>query len=165
MTEITLDLKVNMTPIKMILHCPRCGTKHVDRPDPASGWDNPPHRSHLCGSCQFVFRPADVETEGVEAIETRGASDSPPEEINGKIEWRGDLAYLTSRYVIRERLLDEYVGCVGKDEGGAMYWVAYRIEGGAQKDYREGDAVDEREAREACKEVLAAWYPPRGGTR
>lgn len=83
------------TPIKMILHCPACGLQHIDAPTgehspgcnitcgmPASGcsckkWDNPPHRSHLCAGCGHIWRPADVCTEGVQSIETRGANDSP----------------------------------------------------------------------------------------
>lgn len=65
------------TPIPMILHCPDCGAKHVDAPDPDRGWTNPPHRSHLCHSCGAIWRPADVATVGVAAIATRGASDRP----------------------------------------------------------------------------------------
>ena len=165
MTEITLDLKVSMTPIKMILHCPRCEAKHVDAPDPALGRNNPPHRSHLCGNCQFVWRPADVPTEGVEAIETRGASDSPPEEINGKIEWRGDGVYLTSRYTVREIEVDERIGRIGTVSSGKVHWVAYKMNNGACVNHVHGEEADEREAREACEEVLAAWYPQCGGTR
>lgn len=62
-------------PIPMVLHCPRCGFQHVDKPEPDKGWDNPPHRSHLCGKCQYVWRPADVATVGVEAVQTRGSRD------------------------------------------------------------------------------------------
>lgn len=71
-------------PIDMVLHCPQCMTQHIDRPvgqfypgmtadesaaqNKAYGhWDNPPHRSHLC---------ADVPTNGVAAIKTRGRNDS-----------------------------------------------------------------------------------------
>jgi hypothetical protein len=76
------------TPIDMVLHCPRCGLQHVDRRDPpysadwddAQAWTNPPHRSHLCrpsdGGCGHIFRPADVPTNGVLAIKTRGQHDS-----------------------------------------------------------------------------------------
>lgn len=69
-------------PIPMILHCPACGLQHVDAPEP--GWDCPPHRSHLCrtkdGGCSHVWRPADVETTGVRAIDTAGSKDSKPVE-------------------------------------------------------------------------------------
>lgn len=64
-------------PIKMILHCPRCQLQHVDEPDERTPeWDNPPHRSHLCHGCGCIWRPADVPTEGVAAIETRGKADT-----------------------------------------------------------------------------------------
>jgi hypothetical protein len=67
------------SPIPMILHCPRCGLQHIDAPDERTeGWVNPPHRSHLCHGCGNIWRPADVPTEGVTAIQTRGANDSAP---------------------------------------------------------------------------------------
>ena len=65
-------------PIPMVLICPRCGTQHVDAPEPERGWTNPPHKSHLCHHCDTIWRPADVPTNGVAAINTRGESDSWP---------------------------------------------------------------------------------------
>jgi len=79
-------------PIDMVLHCPACGKQHIDAPEecPDEGcphygtphshpdsWDNPPHRSHLCGMCGYVWRPADVPTNGVAAVKTKGKADSP----------------------------------------------------------------------------------------
>lgn len=76
-------------PIDMVLHCPKCGMQHVDAPDDpfyggmsdASGfhprWENPPHRSHLCHTCGHIWRPADVPTNGVWAVKTKGKADSP----------------------------------------------------------------------------------------
>lgn len=69
-------------PIDMVLHCPACGLQHIDAPDawrPGSDplWDNPPHRSHLCHGCGHIWRPADVPTNGMEAVKTRGKADSP----------------------------------------------------------------------------------------
>lgn len=74
-------------PIDMVLYCPRCHLQHIDAPEmnPPSQtsfealtwkWDNPPHRSHLCHACGFIWRPADVPTNGVQAIKTRGRNDS-----------------------------------------------------------------------------------------
>ncbi|KVV12360.1 hypothetical protein WK77_05970 [Burkholderia ubonensis] len=70
----------------MLLFCPRCGTQHIDAPEtkpddqddrvPVTTWTNPPHRSHLCHACGIVWRPADVATVGVAAIETRGKADT-----------------------------------------------------------------------------------------
>lgn len=75
------------TPIDMVLHCPACGMQHVDAPEkshyaieddePPMQWDNPPHRSHLCHDCGHVWRPADVPTNGVAAVKTKGKADSP----------------------------------------------------------------------------------------
>jgi Zn-finger nucleic acid-binding protein len=78
---------VRAVPIDMVLFCPKCHAQHIDR-DEAKGmlafdvaaygepWRNPPHRSHLCHDCGFVWRPADVPTNGVRAIKTRGKRDS-----------------------------------------------------------------------------------------
>ncbi len=63
-----------MGPINLILHCPSCGTQHVDMP--CGQWTNPPHKSHLCYDCGLVWRPADVCTNGVLGIQSRGKSDS-----------------------------------------------------------------------------------------
>lgn len=63
-------------PIDMVLRCPACTLQHIDAP--SEGWDNPPHRSHLCDGCGFIWRPADVATNGVAAVKTRGKGDSAP---------------------------------------------------------------------------------------
>lgn len=86
---LTAQLKAERAPIKMVLFCPACGEQHIDAPEPAIGvepttgdgglvpWSNPPHRSHLCHACGHIWRPADVATEGVRAIETVGKADKP----------------------------------------------------------------------------------------
>ena len=63
-------------PLPMILYCPGCGAQHIDAPDVAKGWENPPHRSHECQACGYVWRPADVPTAGVARLATRGQRDS-----------------------------------------------------------------------------------------
>lgn len=63
-------------PVPMILHCPICGTQHIDLPDERIGWTNPPHKSHLCLTCGCVWRPADVPTTGVEQLATMGKADT-----------------------------------------------------------------------------------------
>jgi hypothetical protein len=88
------------TPINIILHCPKCGMQHIDKPKPCdmgvgcdttglcyatahgepdrcNAWDNPPHRSHLCLGCGHIWRPADIPTNGVASIKTKGKNDSP----------------------------------------------------------------------------------------
>ena len=65
-------------PIDMVLHCPACGLQHIDAPDERTpGWVNEPHRSHLCHGCGHIWRPADVPTNGVAAVTTKGKADSP----------------------------------------------------------------------------------------
>ena len=73
-------------PIDMVLHCPKCGLQHIDAPEKASeaqpvlyadAWTNPPHRSHKCHGCGHIWRPADVPTNGVAAVKTKGKDDSP----------------------------------------------------------------------------------------
>lgn len=64
-------------PIAMLLFCPRCDLQHVDAAQPDKGWDNPPHRSHQCQACHYVWRPADVATTGVRALQTTGEADLP----------------------------------------------------------------------------------------
>lgn len=62
------------TPIDMVLYCPACGTQHIDAPDGV--WTNRVHRSHLCHKCGTIWRPADVSTNGVASIETKGKDDN-----------------------------------------------------------------------------------------
>jgi hypothetical protein len=69
---------MNETPIDMLLFCPQCGAQHVDAPEPLNGWTNPPHKSHLCHNCQTIWRPADVPTNGVATVATRGEHDTWP---------------------------------------------------------------------------------------
>jgi len=65
-------------PVDMVLHCPACGLQHIDAPDERTAdWKNEPHRSHLCHGCGHIWRPADVPTNGVQAVKTPGKADSP----------------------------------------------------------------------------------------
>lgn len=65
----------HLQPLNLILYCPNCGHQHVDEPE-LPDWLNPPHKSHLCHNCKFVWRPADVATNGVFLINTCGSNDS-----------------------------------------------------------------------------------------
>lgn len=103
----------NPRPLDMVLHCPNCSQQHIDKPDcvfdhfdvpmePDSdegkaqiaqmqawerehNWSNPPHRSHLCGVCGFIWRPADVPTNGVAATKTKGKDDTQARPIDAPI--------------------------------------------------------------------------------
>lgn len=87
MYDVRDALIAGPAPIDMVLHCPKCHMQHIDAPeesDPSTwtvekhgNWTNPPHRSHLCRGCGHIWRPADVPTNGVAAIKTKGKDDSP----------------------------------------------------------------------------------------
>lgn len=71
-------------PIPMVLQCPMCQVFHIDEPNEAKGWTNPPHRSHECQFCGCVWRPADVPTTGVLRTQTRGKADTWPRQLQVK---------------------------------------------------------------------------------
>ena len=75
-TVNVVHIWIMVDPIPMILHCPRCSLQHVDEPNPTTGWDNPPHRSHECQNCGYIWRVADVATMGVRTITTKGTRDN-----------------------------------------------------------------------------------------
>lgn len=72
---------IEIQPIDMMLFCPQCSTQHIDQPQPEKNWDNPPHRSHECQNCSWVWRPADVPTNGVAEIKTAGQRDKTADPI------------------------------------------------------------------------------------
>lgn len=86
--EVLREIAGDAVAINAILPCPRCGLLHVDGPEPDTGWTNPPHKSHLCHGCGTLWRPADVPTNGVIRIATRGNADTW--EPGGPYGGRGD---------------------------------------------------------------------------
>lgn len=48
-------------PIEAIIHCPVCGSKHVDK----GRFAYHPHRDHQCEQCGLTWRAAKVDTVGV----------------------------------------------------------------------------------------------------
>lgn len=51
-------------PIAMRLHCPDCGQLHID----AGPFADTPHHTHACQYCGMVWRPAVVNTVGVQFL-------------------------------------------------------------------------------------------------
>ena len=51
--------------VPMILHCPKCGEKHVDR---GIFGTTHVHRTHLCHACGETWKPFDYATVGVEDV-------------------------------------------------------------------------------------------------
>jgi predicted RNA-binding Zn-ribbon protein involved in translation (DUF1610 family) len=58
-------------PIPLLLWCPACGERHVDRGDFATK----PHHTHACQGCGMVWRPALIATVGVQFLP--GFKDEP----------------------------------------------------------------------------------------
>lgn len=50
--------------IPMILHCPWCCARHIDR----GAFATKPHHTHACQSCGGVWRPAIEATVGVQFL-------------------------------------------------------------------------------------------------
>lgn len=51
----------------MVLACPNCGMRHVDKGD----WAKILHRVHTCAGCGATFQPANIFTVGVADLEER----------------------------------------------------------------------------------------------
>ena len=52
------------TPIPMLLWCPACGERHVDK----GKFATKPHHTHACQSCGMVWRPTIEPTVGVQFL-------------------------------------------------------------------------------------------------
>lgn len=52
------------TPIPMLLHCPLCSARHVDEGEFATK----AHHTHACQQCGHVWRPAIIDTVGVQFL-------------------------------------------------------------------------------------------------
>lgn len=68
--SVTLDFTIehdklnpNYT-IPMILYCPQCTERHIDEQEFAEV----AHHTHACQGCGFVWRPAKVNTHGVQFL-------------------------------------------------------------------------------------------------
>ncbi len=58
------DGVIEPTPIPMLLTCPSCSARHVDKGEFATK----PHHTHACQQCGMVWRPAIVPTVGVQFL-------------------------------------------------------------------------------------------------
>lgn len=55
---------VHTEPIPMLLWCPGCNTRHIDK----GKFATKPHHTHACQACGIVWRPAVVLTVGVQFL-------------------------------------------------------------------------------------------------
>lgn len=51
-------------PIPMLLWCPSCGARHIDKGE----FETKPHHTHACQSCGMCWRPAIQPTCGVQFL-------------------------------------------------------------------------------------------------
>lgn len=67
---VTIDLAraqpvaAELAPVALILFCPACGARHVDRGEFATQL----HHTHACQKCGLAWRPAIVPTVGVQFL-------------------------------------------------------------------------------------------------
>lgn len=61
---VTADEQIVQLPMPMILHCPSCRFQHIDN----EYWTRTLHKTHLCASCRYEWRPAECFTVGVLAL-------------------------------------------------------------------------------------------------
>ena len=149
-------------PIDMLLFCPKCGVQHVDAPeeqqmvdrlDESKGmreWTNPPHRSHLCHACGTIWRPADVPTNGVAVIQTRGKADT----WDGKPEPRAEVMDIARLNWLRDESCD--LRCIDIPTGAGdseVRWVVvqHHMSKPHEREIGRSHSEDPREAIDAAR--------------
>lgn len=126
--QVIMQLKQRLDePIDMVLHCPQCHAHHIDQPH--GTWTNPPHRSHLCANCHFIWRPADVPTNGVLQVTTRGKEDQTylrPETVAMTQMCTTDEEARTCRFmtVARQENRQQHYACNRWPHCKRSYWQA-----------------------------------------
>ena len=51
-------------PVKMLMWCPECGVRHIDD----GKFKTKPHHTHACQNCGHCWRPAVIDTIGVQFL-------------------------------------------------------------------------------------------------
>lgn len=69
--DFTMEQLMRENPIPMVLFCPLCHMRHVDK----GKFATEPHHTHACQNCGMVWRPAIEPTVGV--VFLPGFKDSP----------------------------------------------------------------------------------------
>jgi rubredoxin len=62
--EKALEMLIKGAPVPMVLTCPVCGARHIDKGEFAVK----PHHTHACQACGLCWRPAVVPTVGVQFL-------------------------------------------------------------------------------------------------
>lgn len=63
-SEAKCRIPFDLSPVPMILTCPACGERHVDKGEFATKQ----HHTHACQGCGLVWRPAIGATVGVQFL-------------------------------------------------------------------------------------------------
>ncbi len=111
-------------PVALILHCPDCGTRHVDEGEFAKRM----HHTHSCQICGLTWRPALVPTIGVRFLP--GFKSEPANEPLVKETTRGMLAFSGP---LKLRAGETRTFVVGRDLSRPSPLVADRLSVSAQR--------------------------------
>jgi hypothetical protein len=147
-------------PVDMVLYCPACGTQHIDEPEAEPHdiesdlrWTNPPHRSHLCAACGWVWRPADVCTNGVAAIQTRGQRDDDPARITQVLKRLGYVVAKDIPWLYDMENCPIGSKCLLLNHGGVC--VLGPLTFGTRKDFMAWSPMPKRNHEEEARRGLA----------
>lgn len=113
-----------VTPIPMLLSCPICGHRHIDRE-----FKDKPHHTHACQHCGNCWRPAIVPTVGVAFLP--GFKDAPTIEQVSAMGTGGGVAPTLSAFATRmmemqrgyiEQLASRIPTEIDEDERAVLTW-------------------------------------------
>jgi hypothetical protein len=109
-----------VSPVPMVLNCPACGARHVDRGEYASR----PHHTHACQTCGVCWRPGVASTVGVQFLpgfRDDAEAASAVEACNGLVGIAEELLEAELRLAAGEIGLLEYetrrASCIARARG------------------------------------------------
>jgi rubredoxin len=73
----------NSQPVPMILTCPSCNTRHIDR----GKFETNVHHTHACQNCGMVWRPAIGTTVGVQFLPGYKDEEKSEELCSNDVKW------------------------------------------------------------------------------
>lgn len=103
--DVELDVEASIeagpvNPIPMILTCPRCTERHIDEGEFATK----AHHTHVCQSCGLTWRPAKLDTIGVQFLPGYQDEQTVDTEADSFVDRWADRLGLASRSRIRSEL-------------------------------------------------------------
>ena len=151
-------------PVELILFCPRCDERHVDRPE------HPPHRTHACQGCGFLWAPSNVETVGVQFLkgckddggEARVIPDMPLDSGKMYFEIAVPPSFVPCQYCQHGAACDHAGGCLDSmppcvdQKPGLAPHVARARSAGHRNAYEPWSTDDDK-----CLRILASHKVPQ----